>query len=33
MDFVENLETTHIVGGGGTSYLRHYDKLLTKIDV
>ena len=31
MDFVKNLETKHIVGGGWWScYLRHYDALLTK---
>ena len=29
MDFVKNLEVTHIVGGGGreSCYLFHYDKL------
>ena len=33
MDFVENLEMTHIVGGGTSHYLHHYDALHTKIDM
>ena len=35
MEFVENLEMTHIVraGGGGSCYLRHYDALRTLIDM
>ena len=34
MDFVKNLEVTHIVGGGGTEVmLFHYDALRTKIDM
>ena len=34
-DFVENLEMTHITGGGGrgSCYLRHYDALRTKFDI
>ena len=33
IDFVENLEMTHIVGAGGSCYLRHCDALRTKIDM
>ena len=35
MDFVENLEMTHIVRGkgSGSCYLRHYDTLRTLIDM
>ena len=33
ISFVKNLEITHIVEGRGSGYLRHYDALLTKIDI
>ena len=34
MDFVENLEMTHIVRGeGGSCYLRHYDVLRTLVNM
>ena len=36
MDFIENLEMTHVLGGGGgrdSCSLRYYDALQTKIDM
>ena len=33
IDFVENLKMTQIAVGGGSYSLRHYDALLTKIDM
>ena len=33
IDFAENLEMKHIIGGGGTSYLCDYKILRTTIDM